>query len=77
MASFHDDSLSLFIVSEILLDFQPQSKGVFTMKEKIRYMNNRKMKEQAEKIFEGISNGRKTALDNWFKDRWISSLLMK
>lgn len=47
------------------------------MKEKIRYMKNRGMKEQAEKIFEGISGGRKIALDNWFKDRWIQMDVIK
>ncbi|ROR23445.1 methyl-accepting chemotaxis protein [Mobilisporobacter senegalensis] len=41
------------------------------MKEKVRYLMNRNMKSRAESIFEGISNGRKKALDNWFEDQWI------
>ena len=27
--------------------------------------------DRSESIFEGISNGRKKALDNWFKDQWM------
>ncbi|RYL94915.1 methyl-accepting chemotaxis protein [Sporolactobacillus sp. THM7-4] len=38
---------------------------------KLMYGLNRKMKEQSEQVFEGISNGRKKALDNWFRDRWV------
>ncbi|HEX3077856.1 MAG TPA: methyl-accepting chemotaxis protein [Lachnospiraceae bacterium] len=40
------------------------------MKEKLRYILNRRLREQSESVFEGISNGRKKALDNWFKDQW-------
>lgn len=47
------------------------------VKEKIRYIKNRSMKEQAEKIFQGMSDGRKKALDNWFKDRWIQMDVIK
>lgn len=38
---------------------------------KLKYLFNSHLKEQSEKIFEGVSNGRKKALDNWFKDKWI------
>jgi len=37
---------------------------------KIKYLLNRNLREHSEKVFEGISNGRKKALDNWFKDKW-------
>jgi methyl-accepting chemotaxis protein len=37
---------------------------------KIKYLLNRSLKGHSEKVFEGISNGRKKALDNWFKDKW-------
>lgn len=47
------------------------------MKEKLRYARNSRMREQSEQIFEGISNGRKIALDNWFKDRWIQMDVIK
>lgn len=47
------------------------------MREKLRYAANRQMKEQAEQIFQGISNGRKTALDNWFKDQWLQLDVIK
>ncbi|WP_010631688.1 methyl-accepting chemotaxis protein [Sporolactobacillus vineae] len=35
------------------------------------YALNRKLKQHHEQVFEGISNGRKKALDNWFRDRWV------
>lgn len=38
---------------------------------KIMYLLNRRIKEQSEKVFEGISKGRKKALENWFKDKWM------
>lgn len=41
------------------------------MKEKVAYFINHKLKDQSESIFEGISNGRKKALDNWFNDQWM------
>lgn len=41
------------------------------MKEKIRSLRNHDMKERSESIFEGISNGRKKALINWFNDQWM------
>lgn len=47
------------------------------MREKLRYAANRNRREQAEQIFEGISNGRKTALYNWFKDRWLQLDVVK
>lgn len=37
---------------------------------KIKYLLNRNLREHSEKVFEGISSGRKKALDNWFKDKW-------
>lgn len=37
---------------------------------KLKYLLNRNLKEHSEKVFEGISNGRKKALDNWFNDKW-------
>lgn len=40
------------------------------MKLKLKYLLNRNLKEHSEKVFEGISNGRKKALDNWFNDKW-------
>lgn len=47
------------------------------VKEKIRFVKNRNRKEQAEKIFEGISSGRKKALQNWFRDCWIQMDVIK
>lgn len=38
---------------------------------KIGYILNKGLREQSMKVFEGISNGRKKALDNWFKDKWV------
>ena len=35
-----------------------------------KHMLNRDLYEHSKKTFEGISNGRKRALDNWFKDKW-------
>jgi methyl-accepting chemotaxis protein len=37
---------------------------------KFKYLLNRNLREHSEKVFEGISNGRKKALDNWFNDKW-------
>lgn len=37
---------------------------------KLKYLINRNLREHSEKVFEGISNGRKKALDNWFIDKW-------
>lgn len=37
---------------------------------KLRYVLNRNLREHSEKVFEGISNGRKKALENWFNDKW-------
>ena len=47
------------------------------MRERIRYANNRYMKSQSEQIFEGISNGRKKALEDWFKNCWLQMEVMK
>lgn len=41
------------------------------LKLKLMYALNRNIKSQSEKVFEGISKGRKKALDNWFRDIWI------
>jgi methyl-accepting chemotaxis protein len=35
------------------------------------YALNKKIKIQSEQVFEGISKGRKKALENWFRDKWI------
>ncbi len=43
-----------------------------SMKYYMSYAINRKLKNQTEKVFEGIARGRKKALENWFKDTWIS-----
>ncbi|MFT8312196.1 MAG: methyl-accepting chemotaxis protein [Sporolactobacillus sp.] len=32
---------------------------------------NREIGNESEKVFEGISRGRKKALDDWFRDRWV------
>lgn len=40
------------------------------MKLKLRYLLNKDLKIHSEKVFDGISNGRKKALENWFKDKW-------
>ena len=40
------------------------------LKEKMRYLCNRRLHRKSESVFEGISKGRKKALDNWFKDQW-------
>lgn len=37
---------------------------------KFKYLLNRNLREHSEKVFEGISNGRKKALENWFSDKW-------
>ncbi len=39
---------------------------------KLNYLFNKSLKSHSEQVFEGISNGRKKALDNWFKDIWIA-----
>ncbi|MCH3963232.1 MAG: methyl-accepting chemotaxis protein [Clostridium sp.] len=41
------------------------------VKLKFMYALNRKIKKQSEQVFEGISKGRKKALDNWFRDKWM------
>ena len=37
---------------------------------RLRYFINKNLHEHSMKVFEGISNGRKKALDNWFGDKW-------
>ncbi|MFL0194126.1 methyl-accepting chemotaxis protein [Clostridium sp. WILCCON 0269] len=41
------------------------------IKLKFMHLINKKIKEQSEEVFEGISKGRKKALENWFKDKWM------
>lgn len=41
------------------------------MKLTMSYLLNKKLKNHSEKVFEGISRGRKKALENWFKDKWV------
>lgn len=41
------------------------------MKEIIRYLQNHSLKPHLESMFNGISNSRKKALDNWFHDQWL------
>ncbi|TCK98007.1 methyl-accepting chemotaxis protein [Natranaerovirga hydrolytica] len=43
----------------------------------LSYLLNRDLKEQSEKVFEGIANGRKRALENWFQDMWVAMNLTK
>ena len=40
------------------------------MNRKIKHFLNKKLYRNSMRIFEGISNGRKKALDNWFLDKW-------
>ncbi|WP_294370886.1 methyl-accepting chemotaxis protein [uncultured Clostridium sp.] len=37
---------------------------------KMKYLLNKKISKTSMRTFEGISNGRKKALDNWFCDKW-------
>lgn len=37
----------------------------------LKHFLNRHINESSEKIFEGICNGRKKALENWFQDKWV------
>ncbi|OAA86814.1 methyl-accepting chemotaxis protein [Clostridium ljungdahlii] len=41
------------------------------IKLRLMYSLNKKIKSQSRQVFEGISKGRKKALDNWFKDKWM------
>ncbi|MFT8316834.1 MAG: methyl-accepting chemotaxis protein [Sporolactobacillus sp.] len=36
----------------------------------LKHAWNKQLASKSEKVFEGISNGRKAALENWFQDRW-------
>lgn len=47
--------------------------GAILFMTKVEFMHvlNRKIKNQSEKVFEGISKGRKKALENWFRDKWM------
>ena len=44
--------------------------GGVIMNIKMKYFLNKKLCKQSMRTFEGISNGRKKALDNWFLDKW-------
>lgn len=37
---------------------------------KLKYLLNKRLCTKSMRTFEGISNGRKKALDNWFLDKW-------
>lgn len=37
----------------------------------LQHLKNRDMESKSEAVFDGISNGRKRALEKWFQDRWI------
>ena len=39
---------------------------------KLNYWLNKNLRFHSEQVFEGISRGRKKALENWFKDTWVS-----
>lgn len=41
------------------------------MRLKLAYLMNKRLKSHSENVFEGISKGRKKALENWFKDKWV------
>ncbi|WP_238883956.1 methyl-accepting chemotaxis protein [Clostridium sp. YIM B02551] len=41
------------------------------MKLRLNYLLNRNLKSHSEMVFEGISRGRKKALENWFRDKWV------
>ena len=41
------------------------------------YILNPGLKEEVEKIFEGIGNGRKRELENWFEDKWLQLEFVK
>jgi methyl-accepting chemotaxis protein len=40
------------------------------MKEKYRYLMNKNLKNNSEKVFDSLSSKIKIALDNWFNDKW-------
>lgn len=44
---------------------------------RLKYLLNRNLREHSKKVFQGISNGRKKALDNWFKDKWAQMETIK
>lgn len=47
------------------------------MKLQLAYLLNRRLKNHSENVFEGISKGRKKALENWFKDKWVQLEMTK
>lgn len=47
------------------------------MKLQLAYLLNRRLKNHSENVFEGISRGRKKALENWFKDKWVQLEMTK
>lgn len=46
-------------------------------KEYRRYKRNKRLKEHAQKVFEGIALGRKRALEEWFEDKWFHLEMIK
>lgn len=51
--------------------------GGKNMKLQLAYLLNRRLKNHSENVFEGISKGRKKALENWFKDKWVQLEMTK
>lgn len=45
--------------------------GITLLGLKLLHLKNRDLSRKAEMVFEGISNGRKRALEEWFQDRWL------
>lgn len=41
------------------------------------YKRNKELKTHAEKVFEGIAQGRKRALEEWFADKWLQLEMLK
>lgn len=37
---------------------------------KVKYLLNKNLRNHYRKVFDGIANGRKRALDTWFNDKW-------
>lgn len=43
----------------------------------LSYLINPRLKEEAERVFEGIGKGRKRELENWFEDKWVQLEFVK
>ena len=43
----------------------------------IKYLLNPGLKEETERVFEGIASGRVRELNNWFEDKWLQLELVK